>query len=95
MKGLGALGRAGEDRAMPLFRIETIEDPATGRFAVEIYFPADAHQPYVTTAPRYMTAAAAETDILATIAAAANNPGPRPPSPNQAVLTALTPNRND
>jgi hypothetical protein len=63
---------------MALFRIETVEDAATGRFAVEIYFPADAAQPYVTTAPRYMTPAAAENDILATIAAAANNPAPEP-----------------
>ena len=62
---------------MPLFRIETVEDTSTGRYAVEIYFPADAEQPYVTTAARYMTPAAAETDILATIAAAANNPAPK------------------
>jgi hypothetical protein len=61
-------------RAMPLFRIETVEDKTSGRYAIEIYFPADAEQPYVTTAARYMTSAAAENDILATIAAAANNP---------------------
>jgi hypothetical protein len=66
---------------MALFRIETVEDKASGRFAVEIYFPADAEQPYVTTAPRYMTSAAAENDILAIIAAAANNPG-HPLSPS-------------
>jgi hypothetical protein len=61
---------------MPVFRIEAVEDPSTGRFAIEIYYPADAQQPYVTTAARYMTGAAAENDILATIAAAANNPAP-------------------
>ncbi len=59
---------------MALFRIETVADKETGRYAVEIYFPADASQPYVTTAPRYMSSAAAENDILAIIAAAANNP---------------------
>lgn len=61
---------------MALFRIEAVEDKSTGRFGIEIYYPADARQPYVTTAPRYMTAAAAETDTLAIIAAAANNPPP-------------------
>jgi len=61
---------------MPLFRIETVVDKGTGRYAVEIYFPADASQPYVTTSPRYMTSAAAENDILAIIAAAANNAEP-------------------
>jgi hypothetical protein len=60
---------------MALFRIETRADKATGRFAVEIYFPHDAERPYVTTQPRYMTEAAAETDILAIIAAAANTGG--------------------
>jgi hypothetical protein len=59
---------------MPTFRIETVEDPSTGRYAVEIYYPADAQRPYVTTAARYMTSAAAENDMLATIAAAANSP---------------------
>jgi hypothetical protein len=63
---------------MPLFRVETVEDPSTGRYAVEIFYPADAQQPYVTTAARYMTSAAAENDILATIAAAANNAPPPP-----------------
>ena len=59
---------------MPLVRIEPIEDKPSGRYAIEIYCPADSTRPYVTTSPRYMTAAAAETDILAIIAAAANNP---------------------
>jgi hypothetical protein len=62
---------------MALFRIETRVDKATGRYAVEIYFPHDAERPYVTTHPRYMTEAAAETDILAIIAAAANTSGPK------------------
>jgi hypothetical protein len=61
---------------MTLFRIETVEDENTGRFSVELYFPADADRPYVTTAPRYKSAAAAEIDTLAIIAAAANNPAP-------------------
>jgi hypothetical protein len=61
---------------MALFRIEAVEDPATGRFSIELYFPADADRPYVTTAPRYKSAAAAEVDTLAIIAAAANNPAP-------------------
>jgi hypothetical protein len=57
---------------MALFRIETRLDKATGRYGVEIYYPHDADRPFVTTQPRYMTEAAAETDLLAIIAAAAN-----------------------
>lgn len=63
---------------MALVRIEPIEDAATGRFGIAIYYPADAERPFVTTAPRYMTAAAAETDTLAILAAAANTPVDRP-----------------
>ena len=58
---------------MPLFRIETPQDASSGRYGIAIYFPADSTAPYVTTAARYMTAAAAETDILAIIASAANS----------------------
>ena len=63
---------------MALFRIETPVDKTTGRFTVAIYFPHDAERPYVTTQARYMTEAAAQTDILAIIAAAANTPGKKP-----------------
>jgi hypothetical protein len=61
---------------MALFRIETVEDAETGRFGIAIYYPADADEPFVTTAPRYKSAAVAEMDTLATIAALANNPAP-------------------
>ncbi|WP_439498620.1 hypothetical protein [Bosea sp. (in: a-proteobacteria)] len=67
---------------MPLLRIEPVEDPQTGRYAIEIFYPADAERPLVTTAPRYKSAAAAEQDTLAILAAAANNPPPAEP-PNR------------
>ncbi|MCR4524182.1 hypothetical protein [Bosea sp. 47.2.35] len=65
---------------MPTIRIEPVEDVASGRFAIEIYYPADAERPLVTTAPRYKSAAAAEQDTLAILAATANNPPPEEPA---------------
>ena len=65
---------------MPLIRIEPIEDQVTGRFAIAIYYPADAERPLVTTAPRYKSAAAAEQDTIAILASNANNPVPEEPS---------------
>ena len=59
---------------MPLLRIEAAEDEATGKFYVEVFYPADSTQPFVTTEPRYKTAAAAEGDLIATLAVAANHP---------------------
>ena len=59
---------------MALIRIEAVQDPDTDLYYVEIYHPADAEQPFVTTAPRYGTAAAAETDTIAIIAARTNDP---------------------
>lgn len=64
---------------MPLIRIEPVEDRLTGRFAIEIYCPADAERPLVTTAPRYRSAAAAEQDMIAILSASANNPAPEEP----------------
>ncbi len=40
---------------------------------VEIFHPAEADQPFVTTEPRYKTAAAAENDVIAIIASRANS----------------------
>ena len=57
---------------MAQLRIEPVKDPASGLYYIEIYNPADASAPFVTTEPRYMTAAAAENDVIATLAAAAN-----------------------
>lgn len=57
---------------MSLIRIEPVKDATTDKYYVEIYFPADALQPFVTTAPRYKSVTAAETDTIAIIAAAAN-----------------------
>jgi len=67
---------------VPIIRIEAVEDKKSGNYFVEIYYPADAEQPFVTTAPRYKSAAAAEHDTIAILAAAANRPGggQRPPS---------------
>ncbi|MBO1073222.1 hypothetical protein [Roseomonas marmotae] len=57
---------------MPLIRIEPVRDERSGRFYLEIYNPHDAPAPYVTTEPRYQSAAAAENDIVAILAAAAS-----------------------
>ena len=51
---------------MATIRIEAV-------YLLEIYHPADASQPYVTTEPRYISAVAAETDLIAINASAANN----------------------
>ena len=59
---------------MPIIRIEAVLDEKTGFYFVEIYHPADAAQPFVTTEPRYASAAAAETDTIAILAAAASKP---------------------
>ena len=57
---------------MATLRIEPAQDSATGRWFLEIYMPAEEASPLVTTAPRYASAAAAEQDFIATIAAIAN-----------------------
>lgn len=57
---------------MALLRIEAERDSVTGKFYLEFYYPADSSQPYVTTEPRYKTAAAAEADVIASMAVAAN-----------------------
>ncbi len=59
---------------MALIRIEPKEDPSTNLYYLEIFLPAESQQPFVTTEPRYKTAAAAENDIIAIIASRANNP---------------------
>ncbi len=59
---------------MPLIRIEPVLDPASCTWFLEIYHPHDAAAPFVTTRPRYQTAAAAENDLIATLAAAASTP---------------------
>ncbi len=62
---------------MPLIRLEPALDPASGKYYLAIYNPHDAPEPFVTTQPRYGSAAAAETDAIAALAAAAS--GPRKP----------------
>jgi hypothetical protein len=59
---------------MPTLRIEATQDGATGLYFLAVYMPAEATSPFVTTAPRYMSAAAAEQDMIATLTAAANRP---------------------
>ena len=61
---------------MTLIRIEPALDPATQRYGLAIYHPHDAPQPFVTTPPRYASAAAAETDLIAIIAAGGTAPSP-------------------
>jgi hypothetical protein len=63
-----------EERALPTIRIEAERDTATGLFYLAVFMPAEATQPYVTTAPRYASAAAAEQDMVASITAAASRP---------------------
>lgn len=58
---------------MALIRIEAVKDDRSGLYFVEIYHPADATQPFVTTGPRYKTVAAAENDTIAILASGANN----------------------
>ncbi len=64
---------------MPIVRIEPVKDAGTGKYFLEIYFPADAGQPFVTTRPRYQSVTAAETDVIAILAAAGNNARTEPP----------------
>ncbi len=59
---------------MTLLRIEPRLDAASGNYLLEIYWPSDADRPFVTTQPRYKSSAAAETDLIAIIAAAASTP---------------------
>lgn len=59
---------------MSLIRIEPVLDPKAGKYFLEIYNPHDAERPFVTTLPRYQSAAAAENDLVAIIAAAASAP---------------------
>ena len=61
---------------MPLIRIESVLDPKSGKFFLEIYHPHDAPAPFVTTSPRYASGAAAENDMIATVAAAASTGRP-------------------
>jgi len=61
--------------AMAIIRIEPKLDASSGLYYVEIFHPAEAEQPFVTTEPRYRTAAAAENDVIAIIASRANSSG--------------------
>jgi hypothetical protein len=56
---------------MALLRLDPKKDSPTGLYYLEIYYPADANQPFVTTPPRYKTAAAAENDLIAIISSKA------------------------
>jgi hypothetical protein len=59
---------------MALIRLEPKRDRTTDLYYLEIYHPHDALQPFVTTEPRYMSAAAAENDVIAIIASRTNKP---------------------
>ena len=58
---------------MALIRIEPKRDAASGDYYIEIFHPHDAASPFVTTPPRYRSAAMAETDVIAILAAAASS----------------------
>ena len=59
---------------MAVIKIEPVLDPKGGKYFLEIYNPHDAAAPFVTTEPRYQSAAAAENDAIAILAAAASTP---------------------
>jgi hypothetical protein len=59
---------------MALLRIEPKLDGASGNYCLEVFWPHDADRPFVTTQPRYKTAAAAESDLIAIVSAAASTP---------------------
>ena len=61
---------------MTLIRVEPVRDERSGRYFLEIYNPHDAAAPFVTTEPRYASAAAAETDLVAIIAAVGSRSSP-------------------
>ncbi|GGF30189.1 hypothetical protein GCM10011611_40360 [Aliidongia dinghuensis] len=58
-----------------MIRIEPVLDETSARYFLEIYNPADATEPFITTVPRYASPAAAEQDVLAILAAAASTAG--------------------
>jgi hypothetical protein len=62
---------------MAVIRIEPRKDERSSLYFIEIYNPADAPVPFVTTEPRYMTPAAAETDVIAGLSAMLNRPQAR------------------
>jgi len=57
-----------------MIRIEPVLDEASGRYLLEIYYPAETESPFITTTPRYMTPEVATQDVLAILAAAASGP---------------------
>ena len=61
---------------MALVRLEPKRDASSDLYYLEIFHPADAPQPFVTTEPRYQSAAAAENDVIAIIASRTSRPLP-------------------
>lgn len=59
---------------MPTLRIEARKDEPSGLYYLSVHLPAESPDAFVTTAPRYASAAAAEQDVIAAITAAANRP---------------------
>ena len=49
---------------MATLRFEATRDQATGLFYLAVFMPSEATEPFVPTAPRYMSAAAAEQDMI-------------------------------
>jgi hypothetical protein len=65
----------GKDRpAETLIRVIAVKDRSSNRYFLEIYHPAEAQQAFVTTEPRYVSTEAALNDMIALLAAGANNP---------------------
>lgn len=55
-----------------IIRIESKLDQQTQRFFIEIYHPANAEVPFITSHPQYGSPVAAEQDVLAILAATAS-----------------------
>jgi len=49
---------------MAMFRVETVEDAATGMLSAEVYFPEDTATPIASTAATYATHEAAIADVV-------------------------------
>jgi hypothetical protein len=58
-----------------MIRIEPKLDEQSRRYFLEIYYPADTTNAFITTFPSYSTPEAAEQDVLAILAATASTAG--------------------
>jgi len=67
-----------EKSAETLIRVIAVKDRSSNRYFLEIYHPAEAEEAFVTTEPHYVSTEAALNDMIALLAAGANNPRTKP-----------------